>query len=87
MDLGAGSGGRPSKIMKTIDSVREVCTFQEKACILHGSVENLKKVAIPFGRGEHDTKVVGTKCKFFLKMCTPPYQNARLLAKVIGTSN
>ena len=28
-----------------------------------------------------------TKCKFLLKMCTPPYQNARLLAKVIGTSN
>ena len=84
MDLGAGSGGRPSKIMKTIDSVREVCTFQEKACILYGSVENfLKSVAIPFGRGEHDTKSVGTKCKFFLKMCTPPYQNARFFVEVI----
>ena len=51
MDLGAGSGGRPSKIMKTIDSVREVCTFQEKACILYGSVENLKKSSNSIGEG------------------------------------
>ena len=43
MDLGAGSGGRPSKIMKTIDSVREVCTFREKACILYGRCAFFKK--------------------------------------------
>ena len=43
VDLGAGSGGRPSKIMKTIDSVREVCTFREKACILYGRCAFFKK--------------------------------------------
>ena len=57
MDLGAGSGGRPSKIMKTIDSVREVCTFREKACILYGRCAFFKKKpCIPLGRGEHEVR-------------------------------
>ena len=58
MDLGAGSGGRPSKIMKTIDSVREVCTFREKACILYGRCAffKKKKPCVPLGRGEHEVR-------------------------------
>ena len=52
MDLGVGSVRSIweldlevdlSKIMKTIDSVREVCTFREKACILYGRCAFFKK--------------------------------------------